>query len=372
MNQQGTDIRIIISGGGTGGHVFPAIAIADALKERLGQVELLFVGADNRLEMEKIPEAGYRIIGLPIRGFVRKLSARNIFVVIRLFRSLRLARKIIREFEPHAVVGVGGYASGPVLRVAARSGIPCLIQEQNSYAGITNKLLGRQVNKVCVAYGEMDRYFPADKIIMTGNPVRKEIQDSDLGTKKTEAFSFFNLEKGRKVMLVLGGSLGARSINNSIMAKLDMLIQTDTQLLWQCGKAYYEKLNKFMESAGNTNIRLLDFISRMDLAYSAADLIISRAGALTVSELCHAGKPVILVPSPNVAEDHQTRNAMALVKKEAAVFIADHEAEDKLINEAMNLLDDQEERARLSGSISRLAMQDSALRIADEIISMLG
>ncbi len=371
MRQLKPDSKIIISGGGTGGHVFPAIAIADALKERLKEVDLLFVGADNRLEMEKVPEAGYRIIGLPIRGFIRKITLRNISVILRLFKSLRLSRKLIREFKPDAVVGVGGYASGPVLRVAARSGIPTLIQEQNSYAGITNKLLARRVDKICVAYSDMDRYFPGDKIIMTGNPVRKEIQEHDLDKKKAEAISFFEMEAGKKVILILGGSLGARSINNSIMSKLDVLIQTDTQLLWQCGKAYYQKLGKFMESAGNRNVRLLEFIARMDLAYAAADLIISRAGALTVSELCHVGKPVILIPSPNVAEDHQTRNAMALVKKEAAVYIADHEAEDKMITEAMSILSDQERSSRLSENIKELAVRDSALRIADEIINML-
>jgi len=370
MRQLQPDSKIIISGGGTGGHVFPAIAIADALKTRIEGVELLFVGADNRLEMEKVPESGYRIIGLPIRGFIRKITLKNISVIMRLYKSLRLSGKLIREFKPDAVVGVGGYASGPVLRVAARMGIPTLIQEQNSYAGITNKLLARKVDKICVAYSDMDKYFPKDKIIMTGNPVRKEIQDPDLNKKRAEAIAYFKMESDKKVILILGGSLGARSINNSIMSKLDVLIQTNTQLLWQCGEVYHQKLEKFMESAGNRNVRLLDFISRMDLAYAAADLIISRAGALTVSELCHVGKPVILIPSPNVAEDHQTKNAMALVKKEAAVYIADHEAEDKMIKEAMNILDDQQRSSQLSEKIKGLAVSDSALRIADELINM--
>ena len=371
MKQQGSDIRIIISGGGTGGHVFPAIAIADALKARLERLELLFVGADNRLEMEKVPEAGYRIRGLPIRGFIRKITLKNISVIIRLFKSLRIARKIIQEFQPDAVVGVGGYASGPVLRIASRSGIPTLIQEQNSYAGMTNKLLSSRVNKICVAYSGMERYFPGEKIILTGNPVRKEIQQADLGKRKEESIDYFSLDSEKKVILVLGGSLGARSINNSIMSKLDLLIQAEIQLLWQCGKTYYTNLEKFLESAGSRNIRLLGFIKKMDLAYAAADLIISRAGALTVSELCHVGKPVILVPSPNVAEDHQTRNAMALAEKEAAVCIADHEVEDRMISEAMSILKDPERSRLLSERIAALAARDSAMHIADEIIKML-
>jgi UDP-N-acetylglucosamine--N-acetylmuramyl-(pentapeptide) pyrophosphoryl-undecaprenol N-acetylglucosamine transferase len=365
------DIRILITGGGTGGHVFPAIAIADALKTRLGNVEFLFVGARDRLEMEKVPQAGYRIIGLPVMGFIRKISFRNVRVLFRLIVSLRLSRKIIARFKPDVVVGVGGYASGPVLSVATRKGIPTLIQEQNSYAGITNRILARKVNRICVAYDDMERYFPINKLVMTGNPVRTEIQMLASRDKNKEALEYFGLDKKRKVILILGGSLGARTINHSIMARLDLLLQEEIQLLWQCGKGYYGTLSGFLQTAGTSGILLLDFISRMDLAYAAADLIISRAGAITVSELCHVGKPVILVPSPNVVEDHQTKNALALVRKNAAVHISDPEAEDKMIPCALDILKDAEKANELAANIRTLAVMDSAGKIADEIIGLI-
>lgn len=365
------DIRILITGGGTGGHVFPAIAIADALKARLGNVEFLFVGARDRLEMEQVPQAGYRIIGLPVMGFIRKISFRNVRVLFRLFVSLRLSRKIIARFKPDVVVGVGGYASGPILRVATLKGIPALIQEQNSYAGITNRILARKVNRICVAYDDMERYFPADKLVMTGNPVRTEIQMLASRDKNEEALEYFGLDKKRKVILILGGSLGARTINHSIMARLDLLLQEEIQLLWQCGKSYYSTLSGFLQTAGTSGILLLDFISRMDLAYAAADLIISRAGAITVSELCHVGKPVILVPSPNVVEDHQTKNALALVRKNAAVHISDPEAEDKMIPCALDILKDAGKANELAANIRTLAVMDSAGKIADEIIELI-
>jgi UDP-N-acetylglucosamine--N-acetylmuramyl-(pentapeptide) pyrophosphoryl-undecaprenol N-acetylglucosamine transferase len=370
MEQQ-RDIRIIITGGGTGGHVFPAIAIADALKARLAKVDFLFVGARDRLEMEKVPEAGYRITGLPVMGFIRKVSLRNVLVVFRLLQSLRQSAKIIREFAPDVVVGVGGYASGPVLRVATRKGIPTLIQEQNSYAGITNRIMARKAGRICVAYNDMEKYFPAGKLVLTGNPVRKEIQSLSSQDRRDEATAYFGLDRSRKVILILGGSLGARTINNSVMSKLDLLVQQEIQLLWQCGRGYYKTLTGFLESAGTMGIQLLDFISRMDLAYAAADLIISRAGAITVSELCHVGKPVILVPSPNVAEDHQTMNALALVRQNAAVLIPDQEAEDAMIPAALEILGGQAKATGLSENIRALAVKDSAGKIAEEVIGLI-
>lgn len=369
--KQKRKIRIIITGGGTGGHVFPAIAIADALKDKLGEVEILFVGASDRLEMEKVPEAGYRITGLPVKGFIRKISLRNVQVIINLLQSLRLSGKIIKQFRPDVVVGVGGYASGPVLRIATRKGIPTLIQEQNSYAGITNRILSRKVDSICVAYDKMERYFPQEKLVLTGNPVRQEIQSLASVDKKDEALKYFGMDSTRKILLVLGGSLGARTINHSVMTKLDLLLQKEIQLLWQCGKSYYRSLSGFIKSAGNPGIILLDFISRMDLAYAAADLIISRAGALTVSELCLVGKPVILVPSPNVAEDHQTKNALALVSKNAAVHISDPEAEEQMIPAALEIINNTAKAAELSENIRALAVKDSAGKIADEVIRLI-
>jgi UDP-N-acetylglucosamine--N-acetylmuramyl-(pentapeptide) pyrophosphoryl-undecaprenol N-acetylglucosamine transferase len=363
--------RIIISGGGTGGHVFPAIAIAGALMEKKPDAEILFVGAENRLEMEKIPEAGFRIKGLPVEGFRRKLSVYNIGVSIKLFRSLGMARKIIKEFDPDVVVGVGGYASGPVLRSAAAMGIPTLIQEQNSFAGITNKILSRKVNRICVAFDGMERFFPSDKIVKTGNPVRKEIKNVRSAEFRSEGYNYFNLDRKSETLLILGGSLGARTINQGVMKNLGQIKDSGIQILWQSGTYYYPEARQAIEDSGIKNIILKDFISRMELAYSVSDVIISRAGAITISELCHTGKPAILVPSPNVAEDHQTRNAMSLVEKSAAICLADNEAVQKMISVALELLKDKERMKRMSENILSLVIEDSAGKIAEEILHLM-
>jgi UDP-N-acetylglucosamine--N-acetylmuramyl-(pentapeptide) pyrophosphoryl-undecaprenol N-acetylglucosamine transferase len=364
--------RVIISGGGTGGHVFPAIAIADALKEKMPEIEILFIGAEGRLEMEKVPEAGYRIIGLPVEGFKRKLTFRNIIVVFKLCRSLMISGRIIKEFRPGAVVGVGGYASGPVLRSAARKGIPTVIQEQNSYAGLTNKLLAKRAKKICVAFDGMDKYFPGKKIIMTGNPVRKEIENINKDDFRQEGYTHFGLEEARKTILVLGGSLGAGTINRGVIENLDKISESDIQVLWQCGKYYHEEAKQAIHLSGLKNMIMKDFISRMDLAYAVADIIICRAGAITISELCHVGKPVILGPSPNVAEDHQTKNALSLAEKSAAIHLPDREAIKQMIPMAMDLLKDESRMKSMSEKISQLAEKDSAGRIAGEVIAFLG
>jgi UDP-N-acetylglucosamine--N-acetylmuramyl-(pentapeptide) pyrophosphoryl-undecaprenol N-acetylglucosamine transferase len=364
--------RFIISGGGTGGHVFPAIAIADALCSELEDPRVLFVGARGRMEMEKVPQAGYEIIGLPVEGFRRKLSLGNIRVVIRLITSLRMAGKVIREFKPDAVIGVGGYASGPVLRKAAGMGIPTLLQEQNSYAGITNRLLAKKARKICVAYEGMEKYFPPGKIVLAGNPVRREIRELGQAGDNATARKAFQLDSGSRVLLVLGGSLGARTINEAVRHGLDLILrQPDISLIWQCGKSYYNEAREFIAGRSAERIILRDFISRMDLAYLVADVIVSRAGAITISELCHAAKPVILVPSPNVAEDHQTKNALHLVKHSAALYIPDNEAVGSMIKQAVELLGSEDQRRELSSNIAKLALPDSAGVIAREIVSML-
>jgi len=363
--------RIIVSGGGTGGHVFPAIAIADALKERIPEVEILFVGAQDRFEMEKVPEAGYRIVGLPVAGFQRKLSLNNIGVIIKLIKSLRMARKIVKEFDPDVAVGVGGYASGPVLRSATALGIPTLIQEQNSFAGITNKLLANKASCICVAFEGMENFFPPEKIVMTGNPVRKEIRKSRLDNLRSDGYKFFGLDEKLKTLLVMGGSLGARTINVGVMQNLDKLRNSGIQVLWQCGKYYHEGASNAAEKSGAGNIILKDFITRIDLAYAVADLIISRAGAITISELSHAGKPAILVPSPNVAEDHQTKNAAALVNKSAAICIPDNEAVEEMIPAAIELFKDEGRMKTMSENILSMAIEDSAGRIAEEVIRLM-
>ena len=364
--------RIIISGGGTGGHVFPAIAIADALRCELEDPRILFVGACGKIEMEKVPQAGYEIIGLPVEGFRRKLSPHNIRVVAKLLISLRRSGKLIREFKPDAVVGVGGYASGPVLRKAAGMGIPTLLQEQNSHAGITNRLLAKKARKICVAYEGMEKYFPVRKIILTGNPVRREIRDLDQTADKSEARKAFQLDSRSKVLLVLGGSLGARTINEAVKHGLDLIHeQPDISLIWQCGKIYYDEAREFIARESGERIILRDFISRMDHAYMVADAIIARAGAITISELCHVAKPVILVPSPNVAEDHQTKNAQHLVKRSAALYIPDNEASENMMKQAVQLLGNEYQKRELSRNIANLAYPDSAGVIAREIVSML-
>lgn len=361
-------MRIIISGGGTGGHIFPALSIAREIRKRLPDAELLFVGAEGRMEMEKVPAAGFEIIGLPVEGFRRSLSPRNFLIVFRLLVSLCKASGIIRKFRPQVAVGVGGYASGPLLAMAALKRIPVVIQEQNSYAGITNRLLGSRAQKIFVAYTGMQKFFPANKLILSGNPVREEL----LAYKATaeDAYGYFNIRQGTRVILILGGSLGARTINYSVLKHIDTIENEDVQVIWQTGKLYIETVRERLGNKEYRNIRYMDFITRMDLAYAAADVIISRAGAGTISELCCIGKPVILVPSPNVAEDHQTKNAMALVQKNAALMIRDNEAVDTLIPEAIQLIKNEKLRQVLSGYCSELALPEATKTIVDEILNI--
>lgn len=360
--------KVIISGGGTGGHIFPAISIANALRKIEPDIEILFVGAEGRMEMEKIPAAGYKIVGLPVAGLYRSLTLKNFKVLIKLIKSLRMAKKIIREFDPDVVVGVGGYASGPVLRQAGIMKIPTLIQEQNSYAGVTNKLLAKRASVICVAYDGMDKYFPAEKIIKTGNPVRQNYDN--LTNLRDEALSFFNLKKGFPVILVLGGSLGAGSINNSLSENINTLRDSDCQWLWQTGKYYFENVNALVSLSFSENISVHGFINRMDYAYAAADIILSRAGAGTISELCLVGKPAILIPSPNVAEDHQTRNAKALSDNDAAVLITDTQAVKTLAAEAIKLVSDIRRRKKLSDNILMMADRDADIKIAEEVLKL--
>lgn len=368
MNKMTKSKKIIISGGGTGGHVFPAISIANAIKEIEPETNILFVGASGKIEMEKVPAAGYEIIGLPVAGLQRKLTTKNISLIFKLIKSLRKSKQIIKDFKPDVVVGVGGYASGPVLYRANKMGIPTLIQEQNSYAGITNKLLAKKAQRICVAYEGMEKYFPEEKIILTGNPVRQDLLDK-IGSKN-EAIKHFGLAENKKTILVIGGSLGARTVNQSVMKDIEKIGNSDFQLLWQTGKYYYEEAKKVADESGFKNIKVLDFIKRMDFAYAVTDVIISRAGAGTISELCLVGKPVILVPSPNVAEDHQTKNAMALVNRDAAIMIKDAEAKEKLISVALDLISNEEQIRLLSENIKGMALRDSAKIIAKEILKL--
>jgi UDP-N-acetylglucosamine--N-acetylmuramyl-(pentapeptide) pyrophosphoryl-undecaprenol N-acetylglucosamine transferase len=361
--------KIIISGGGTGGHIFPAIAIANALKKLDPSTEILFVGALGRMEMDKVPAAGYKIIGLDIQGIQRKSILKNIQVPFKLINSIRKSLKIIEDFKPNAAVGVGGYASGPLLYAASIKGIPYLIQEQNSYAGITNKWLGKKAIKICVAYDGMDQFFPVDKLIKTGNPIRKE--SVAIAGKHMQALELLKLESGKKTILVTGGSLGARTLNNSVLSGLDKIIAADVQLVWQTGKFYYKDIIEKLGEDYHPNIRIMEFVNRMDLAYAAADVIISRAGAGTIAELCAVKKPVILVPSPNVAEDHQTKNALALLRDNAAVFVADKDAEAKLIDKALELLKDKSKQNTLSENIGKLALPHADEVIATEVIKMI-
>lgn len=360
--------KIIISGGGTGGHIFPAISIANALKEMDAAIDLLFVGAEGRMEMEKVPAAGYKIIGLPIEGLRRKLSLRNIIVLIKVIKSLFKASRIIRVFKPDVVIGVGGYASGPVLRRAGTLGIPTLIQEQNSYAGLTNRLLARRASKICVAYEGMDKFFDAAKIILTGNPVRKDI--SEMTVNRSEALSYFGFSESKPVVLILGGSQGSGTLNESILGGLEKFIEKGCQLIWQCGKYYFESMMQLSSARINNDIKVVGFIDRMEYAYSAADIIISRAGAGTISELCLTARPVILVPSPTVAEDHQTKNALALSSKNAALTIADKDSGEQLVDSVLKLMDDEDKRKMLAQNIAALAIVDSDKRIADEIMKL--
>jgi UDP-N-acetylglucosamine--N-acetylmuramyl-(pentapeptide) pyrophosphoryl-undecaprenol N-acetylglucosamine transferase len=359
--------KIIISGGGTGGHIFPAVSIANALKQKDKDIEILFVGAEGRMEMERVPAEGYSIIGLPVSGFIRKPTLKNLTVLIRLYKSLRKARKIVSDFKPDAVVGVGGYASGPLVKQAVKMGIPALLQEQNSYAGITNKLLAKQVKTICVAYNGMETYFPKEKIILTGNPVRQNLLEKH---DRKEAVKSFGFDPEKKTVLILGGSLGARTINRSVMNNLGVIADSDVQFIWQTGKIYIDEAKASLQG-GYKNIFVTDFIRDMGMAYAAADVVISRAGAGTISELCLLGKVVILVPSPNVAEDHQTKNAMALVARDAAVMVKDVKAEAELIGRSIELTSNEKKLKDLQAQILKLALPDSANRIADEVLKLI-
>ena len=361
------NIRIIISGGGTGGHIFPAVSIANAIKELHPEAEILFVGAEGRMEMHRVPAAGYPIKGLPVAGFDRKNLLKNIPVLIKLFKSQRMARKIVKDFRPHAAVGVGGYASGPTLKVAGSMGIPTLLQEQNSYAGVTNKLLAKQAKKICVAYEGMERFFDKDKIILTGNPVRQGLLSPT--TTREEAIASFGLNPEKRTVLILGGSLGARTINQCIINNLDKVKNSGVQFIWQTGKIYIEEARAAVARAGELPmLHVTDFISDMAIAYSAADLVISRAGAGSISEFCLLQKPVILVPSPNVAEDHQTKNALALVNKNAALYVKDADAQDLLLDKAIETVNQPGLLKNLSKNIAELAFTDSANVIAKEVL----
>lgn len=364
------NIRAIISGGGTGGHIFPAISIANAIREIAPEAEILFVGAEGRMEMQRIPNAGYKIIGLPVVGFDRKNPFRNFSVILKLLDSQMKARRIIKEFRPDVAIGVGGYASGPILKAAGMMGIPTLLQEQNSYAGVTNRLLAKKAMKICVAYDGMEQFFAKEKIILTGNPVRQDILNSTIS--KEEASRSFMLDPGKRTILILGGSLGARTINQCVMSNLDEIRSSDVQFIWQTGKIYYQcVIDAVNETGGAANMYTTDFIKDMASAYKAADLIISRAGAGSISEFCLLKKPVILVPSPNVAEDHQTKNALALVNKGAAVYVRDAEANEILIPVALETVHQDEKLTELSNNIAKLALPGSARIIAEEVFKLV-
>lgn len=360
--------RVIISGGGTGGHVFPAISIANALRSIDSDIAIHFVGALGRLEMEKVPQAGYEISGLPVAGFARKLSLKNITVIIKLIKSLRIAGRIISSFKPDVVVGVGGYASGPLLWIAGRRGIPTLIQEQNSYAGLTNKLLAKKADRICVAWEGMDKYFPAEKILLSGNPIRKDL--GSVEKKRAEAFEYFSLDTSLPVVLVLGGSGGSRTINESIAAGLDEFERKKVQVIWQTGKYYYDSMKDICSQSACSHVRIHGFIDRMDLAFAAAGIVVSRAGAGTIAELSAVAMPVILIPSPNVADDHQTKNAMALARNNAAMMIKDSESADKLTAAITELVEDHERRRSLSANIAAMALPDADKLIAGEILKL--
>jgi UDP-N-acetylglucosamine--N-acetylmuramyl-(pentapeptide) pyrophosphoryl-undecaprenol N-acetylglucosamine transferase len=357
--------RFIISGGGTGGHIYPAIAIADELKLRYPDANILFVGASDRMEMEKVPQAGYAIKGLWISGIQRKLSVKNLSFPFKLVSSLLKSKSILKSFNPHVAIGTGGFASAPLLRTAAGRRIPCLIQEQNSYAGITNKWLAGKVNRICVAYDNMQRFFPSEKIVHTGNPVRQDLLD--ISSKRARALSFFNLDVSRKTVLILGGSLGARRINELVAGNLQFFKENGLQVIWQCGKYYYQQY----KVCANDDVQVHEFLNRMDLTYAAADMIISRAGALSVSELCLVGKPVVFIPSPNVAEDHQTRNAMAIVSKKAALLLKESELEDRFQEEFLKLIYSEELQQTLAKNIQKLAKPNATIEIVEEIEKLL-
>ena len=370
-------IRAIISGGGTGGHIFPALSIANKLKELNPETEILFVGADGRMEMEKVPAAGYKIVGLPVAGLQRRLTLSNFALPFKVVKSVSMAKKLIKEFKPDIAIGVGGYASAPLLWAAGRMGVPTLIQEQNGYAGLTNKIVAKKAKSICVAYEGMERFFPADRIVMSGNPIRKEIVPAT-PEMKAEAYSFYGLDPQKKHIFVVGGSLGSGTLNNAMMKWITDGCPggQDIEVIWQCGKYYKKSIDSFMEEAKAAGkpvegIQHSDFIMRMDLAYAAADIVISRSGASSVSELCAAEKAVIFVPSPNVAEDHQTHNAMALVRKDAAIMVKDAEAEEKLMKTACELIGNENQVSLMEKNIAGLALREAAMTIADEIYRIL-
>lgn len=357
--------RVIISGGGTGGHIFPAVAIADELKRQFNDVDILFIGAEGKMEMEKVPQAGYKIIGLPIAGLQRKLTLKNLALPFKIIKSMLMARKTLKNFRPDVVIGVGGYASGPTLKAAGMLGIPTLVQEQNSFAGKTNMLLAKSAKKLCVAYDGMDKFFPKDKIVLTGNPVRLEV--TEIEGKQTDAYHFFRLDATKPVVLVIGGSLGAKTLNESFLVGIERFQKKGVQVLWQCGKLYYDSIMERLKGKDLTGIHITQFISRMDFAYSIADVIVSRAGALSVSELCLIKKPTILVPSPNVAEDHQTHNAMSLVSKNAAILVKDVDAGATLVNTAIELIGNKVLQEDLKVNIAKLGKPNATRDIVEEI-----
>ena len=363
-----SELRVIISGGGTGGHIFPAVSIANAVKALRPDAKILFVGALGRMEMQRVPAAGYEIIGLPIQGFDRKNLLKNFKVLYKIWKSQRMAKKIIKDFRPQVAVGVGGYASGPTLNMAAAKGIPCLLQEQNSYAGVTNKLLAKKAAKICVAYEGMERFFSAEKIMMTGNPVRQQLLDTTITHE--DAVRTFGFDPTKKVVLIVGGSLGARTLNESVLQHLDQIRKSDVQFIWQTGKFYSAEISERLKGQDIPNLTVTDFISDMGVAYKAADLVVSRAGAGSISEFCLLGKPVILVPSPNVAEDHQTKNAMALVNKAAALYVKDAEADKILLPLAIDTAKDDAKLQSLHENILKMALPDSADIIAKEVIKL--
>jgi len=362
-------LKVIISGGGTGGHIFPAISIANELKDRSSATEILFVGALGKMEMERVPAAGYRIIGLPVKGFPRSLSLKSFTFFFKLLKSMRLARKVIDEFKPDIAIGVGGFASGPVLKAAIAKGVPGVIQEQNSYAGVTNKLLSAKVKKICVAYPNMERYFPKEKIVLTGNPIRKNLIEAVVN--KSEAYQYFKLNESKPVVLIVGGSLGARTLNESVMSNLAIINQSGAQVIWQTGSYYYAEMVTRLGSEKPANLYPMEFVSRMDYAYAVAELVISRAGAGTISELCLLAKPCILVPSPNVAEDHQTKNAMALVENDAALMIRDVDSKELLFKQTFDLLADTAKLNRLALNMKKLALPHAAKDIVDVIMEVV-
>jgi UDP-N-acetylglucosamine--N-acetylmuramyl-(pentapeptide) pyrophosphoryl-undecaprenol N-acetylglucosamine transferase len=362
-------LKVIIAGGGTGGHVFPAIAIANAIKDKNYNVRILFVGAKGRMEMQKVPAAGYHIIGLNIAGIQRSLSWKNLSIPFKLIDSMIRSRNIIKRFKPHIVIGVGGYASGPIVRAATKLGVPTLIQEQNSYPGITNKILAKKVDRICVAYEGMERFFPKDKIYLTGNPVRSEILLAN--EKKQEGLEYFKLSADKKVLLVVGGSLGALSINEAMSAHVDAIVNAGVQVIWQTGKSYFEKAAVQIESMNNPMVKVAAFIDKMDLAYGASDVIVSRAGAIAISEISALQRPSILVPSPHVAEDHQTKNALALVNMQAAVLLPDNQVRLKLSTEVLGLMHDEAKLFKIRENIARLYYRDSARNIAGVALNLV-